>query len=213
MEGLYDSKGSIVLPMSSNRQHRHKPAKKSPATGKKPYQKQESITPIFTSPQQYTPHAIRSPNQSPIILNTLVTHASPDEINTKVSTLDERYKEVLNDIKLKYDNRFKKVTQDVLGKLYRDIVDNEVLNEMKVDPISSMHTKNYLLELVESYLKNERENYIDHLIEKFSLTQNDLMICTSHLAQAQQDIVQLNEQLKYAENDSNLKVNHPSCNY
>ena len=197
-----------MLPTTADRHHRHhKSTKKSPPNSKKFNQKHESITPIIhTSPQQYTPYAVRSPNQSPIILNTLVTHSSPEEINTKINLLDERYKEILNDIRQKYENRFKKVTHDVLGKLYRDIIDNEVLNEMKTDPISSMHTKNYLLELIENYLKNERENYIDHLIEKSSLTQNDLMICTSHLAQAQQNIVQLNVQLKYAENESTIKV-------
>jgi len=197
-----------VLPTTIDRHHRHhKSIKKSPSSIKKPYQKQEFTPILSTSPQQYTPYAVRSPNQSPIILNTLVTHASPDEIAAKVSSLDDRYKETLNDIRHKYENRFKKVTHDVLGKLYRDIMGNEVLSEIKVDPVSSMHTKNYLLELIESYLKNERESYIDHLIEKSSLAQNDLMICTTHLAQAQQDIVQLIEQLKYAENDSSLKVN------
>lgn len=141
-------------------------------------------------------------------LSDVPTHrsASPSEVSQDliVSTkaLEHHFKEKYSVLRNAYEDRIKRLSE-IITATCRTLLSDEIIQEMKLDKVSSVFVLSHASEIIDRHLESDRETYINELLEKIS--QQDIM-----LRKKNKDLLALRESAAKVEKDQQEKASATS---
>lgn len=112
-------------------------------------------------------------------LSDVPTHHStpPSEVSqdlvASTKILENHFKEKFLSLRNAYEQRIKQL-HEVIMKLYHNISQDEVLQQMKQDPTSSLFIPTHFQELFHQHLTDEREQYLHQTLQKNYLLETEI---------------------------------------